>query len=82
MPSWSNLNIRLTIPFKIKLKRADRLVVIGGNGSRESQFHQLFLGNLRVIHGEFRFGGKIGYVPKMPFLKHDSIKRNILFWEQ
>lgn len=46
-----NLKIQLTIPFKISLKQSERLIVIGDNGSRNSQIPNLFLGNLRIIHG-------------------------------
>lgn len=40
-----------------------------------------FLGHLNIIDGNLSYGGRIGYLPKIPFLRHDTIRNNVLFGE-
>ena len=72
----------LKIPFKIKLARGERLIVLRNHLSvARFTLIQGFLGHLIQIEGDFAYGGRIGYLPKIPFLSNDTIRNNILFSE-
>lgn len=73
-------NYLLKIPFKVKLAPGERLIVLR-NHSSLVRFTLIkgFLGHLNLIEGSFSYGGRLGYLPKIPFLRHDTIRNNILF---
>lgn len=77
----TDTSLMLNIPFDIDLQKGQRLIVIGEVGSTKEGLIDAFLGHLSVREGEIRYGGKIGYLPQSPFLRHDTIRNNILFGE-
>lgn len=70
---------QIKIPRLINLQAGERIIVLGGNNSGKSSFFQAILGNLVTQYGQLQVGGKIGYVPQIPFMKRDTIKNNIMF---
>jgi len=52
----------------LTLKRGERVVVSGGNGSGKSTFLQVVSGVLSADHGELGVRGSIGFAPEKPDL--------------
>lgn len=73
-------NFLLKVPFKVKLAPGERLVILRNHVSLvRFTLIQGFLGHLNLVEGNFAYGGQVGYLPKIPFLRHDTVRNNILF---
>jgi ABC-type multidrug transport system fused ATPase/permease subunit len=72
----------LRIPFDITLRRGERLIVLGDVGVARYSLAEAFLGHLNIIDGSINYGGRIGYLPQVPFiLRRDTVRNNVLFGE-
>ncbi|KAJ6528504.1 multidrug resistance-associated ABC transporter [Mycena capillaripes] len=73
-------------PFAIKdlrlnVHRGAFVGIIGRVGSGKSSVLQALVGEMRRTRGETIFGGKIAYVPQVPWIRNETVKNNILFGE-
>ena len=60
----------------------DRLIVLGEIGTAKYNLAEAFLGHLNILEGRIQYGGRIGYLPQVPFLlRRESIRANVLFGE-
>jgi ATP-binding cassette subfamily C (CFTR/MRP) protein 1 len=53
--------------------------MIGLVGTGKSNLVYSILGQMKLTKGEFKVGGKIGYVPQTPWIQNGTIRDNILF---
>jgi ABC-type transport system involved in cytochrome bd biosynthesis fused ATPase/permease subunit len=72
-------DFKIKIPYKISVTTGERLIVLGRSNSGKSSFFQSILGNVIREYGNLEVGGKISYVPQIPFLLRETIKNNIIF---
>jgi hypothetical protein len=55
---------------------------LGDVGVSKYSLAEALIGHLNVIEGSINYGGKIGYLPQVPFvLRRDTFKNNVLFGE-
>jgi ATP-binding cassette subfamily C (CFTR/MRP) protein 1 len=53
--------------------------LIGLVGTGKSNLVYAILGQMKLTQGNFKVGGKIGYVPQTPWIQNGTIRDNILF---
>jgi ABC-type multidrug transport system fused ATPase/permease subunit len=78
-PAEQHDEFKIKIPYEIMVQTGQRLFVLGNNQSGKSSFFQSILGNLVCQYGLFDVGGRLGYVPQVPFIRRDTLKNNITF---
>ncbi|KAJ7890947.1 multidrug resistance-associated ABC transporter [Mycena olivaceomarginata] len=66
---------------KLNVHRGAFVGIIGRVGSGKSSVLQALVGEMRRIRGETIFGGKVAYVPQVPWIRNETVKNNILFGE-
>ena len=63
----------------LALPRGQLVGVCGAVGSGKSSLCEALLGEMQCIHGEVRFGGRLGYCPQKPWIMNATLRDNILF---
>ncbi|KAJ7290727.1 multidrug resistance-associated ABC transporter [Mycena rebaudengoi] len=66
---------------KLNVHRGAFVGIIGRVGSGKSSVLQALVGEMRRLRGETIFGGKVAYVPQVPWIRNETVKNNILFGE-
>jgi len=79
----------------LKIKKGDKLGVIGESGSGKSTFVDLLIGLYKPLKGEILIDGeklseknliswrtKIGYIPQAVYLLNDTIAKNVAFLDE
>ncbi|KAF7343004.1 Oligomycin resistance ATP-dependent permease YOR1 [Mycena venus] len=66
---------------KLNVHRGAFVGIIGRVGSGKSSVLQALVGEMRRLRGETIFGGKVAYVPQIPWIRNETVKNNILFGE-
>ncbi|KAF8217563.1 multidrug resistance-associated ABC transporter [Mycena galopus ATCC 62051] len=66
---------------KLNVHRGAFVGIIGRVGSGKSSVLQALVGEMRRSRGETIFGGKVAYVPQVPWIRNETVKNNILFGE-
>ncbi|KAJ7714243.1 multidrug resistance-associated ABC transporter [Mycena maculata] len=66
---------------KLNVHRGAFVGIIGQVGSGKSSILQSLVGEMRRTRGETIFGGKVAYVPQVPWIQNETVKNNILFGE-
>lgn len=75
------LGFALGISITLELKKGQRLILVSRPKSGKTSFLQSIIGNLHVLSGSVRFGGRIGYLPQVLWSRKLSVRDNILFGE-
>jgi len=63
----------------IHVKPRDHVMVVGSVGSGKSSFLQAILGEVPLVSGNVKVGGKLAYVPQTAWIFNGTVKDNILF---
>ena len=66
-------NIDLSIP------QGSLIMIVGSVGSGKSSLFSALLGEMHKISGESRLCGKVAYVSQEPWIRNDTVQRNIVF---
>ncbi|KAJ7224699.1 multidrug resistance-associated ABC transporter, partial [Mycena pura] len=72
---------------RLTVSRGAFVGIIGRVGSGKSSILQALVGEMRRTRGEALtgvqtiFGGKVAYVPQVPWIRNETVKNNILFGE-
>ncbi|KAK7002404.1 oligomycin resistance ATP-dependent permease YOR1 [Favolaschia claudopus] len=64
---------------KLNIRRGAFVGIIGRVGSGKSSVLQALIGEMRKTRGETIFGGQVGYVPQVPWIRNETVKNNIFF---
>ncbi|KAG2004853.1 ATP-binding cassette transporter [Coprinopsis cinerea AmutBmut pab1-1] len=75
-PPFELKNLRLTVP------KGALVGIVGRVGSGKSSVLQAIIGEMRRTRGEVTVGGKIAYVPQVPWIQNATLRENIVFGQQ
>jgi len=68
-----------TISFlNIEIEKGELAVIVGPTGSGKSSILSAILGEMSITKGSISLGGKIAYLAQEPWLRHASLKDNII----
>ncbi|KAJ7175120.1 ABC protein [Mycena crocata] len=71
-------------PFRVqditmRVPRGTLAAVVGRVGSGKSSLLQGLIGEMRLVSGEFAFGGRVAYCPQSAWIQNASLRDNVLF---
>ncbi|KAF8922710.1 ABC protein [Mucidula mucida] len=72
-PPFRVLNVSLDVP------RGCLAAIVGRVGSGKSSLLQGLIGEMKLLEGQFSFGGRVAYCPQTAWIQNATLKDNILF---
>lgn len=64
---------------EIEIKKGECLILLSKPESGKTSLIQSIIGNLNILSGEIRYGGRLGYAPQKLWFRKESVRNNILF---
>eukprot|EP00026_Physarum_polycephalum_P000563 Phypoly_transcript_00564.p1 GENE.Phypoly_transcript_00564~~Phypoly_transcript_00564.p1 ORF type:complete len:1454 (+),score=273.03 Phypoly_transcript_00564:76-4437(+) len=79
---WGSAESTTLKNINITVKKGELIAVVGSIGSGKSSFISSIIGEIPKIDGKVEVRGTIALVPQQPWIKHTSLKENILFYRK
>jgi ABC-type multidrug transport system fused ATPase/permease subunit len=77
--SWGTESSPTLTGINVEVQKGELLAIVGQTGSGKSSLVSAMLGEMHVVSGRAKLGGKIAYIPQQAWIFNATVQENIVF---